>query len=159
MAWCRHGNKLIMGFLPDTENCGLRMRRECRERFLRHRIQRTHVPWCMPGSLTSGDGKSFPAFPVHAKPAILRICQEAHGNNNGPVLWRHMLSLLYCHLKHTNIEIGLSNDFTAVLTFKVPRDFTASRRSFWMTPYPQLFHIIDILTYESLWPRYFPVKT
>ena len=28
-----------MGLLPDTENCGLRMHRECRERFPRHRIQ------------------------------------------------------------------------------------------------------------------------
>ena len=26
-----------MGLLPDTQNCGLRMRRECRERFPRHR--------------------------------------------------------------------------------------------------------------------------
>ena len=39
----------------------------------------THVPWCMPGSLTSGflcnrrRGKTFPAFPAHAQPAILRI--------------------------------------------------------------------------------------
>ena len=39
----------------------------------------THVPWCMPGSLTSGflwnrrRGKMFPAFPAHAQPAILRI--------------------------------------------------------------------------------------
>ena len=37
----------------------------------------THVPWCMPGSLTSGflwnrrRGKTFPAFPAHAQPAIL----------------------------------------------------------------------------------------
>ena len=37
-----------------------------------------HVPWCMPGSLTSGfiwnrrRGKTFPAFPAHAQPAILR---------------------------------------------------------------------------------------
>ena len=44
----------------------------------------TQVPWCMPGSLTSGSlwsqrqGKTFPAFPVHAQPAILRIWQEAH---------------------------------------------------------------------------------
>ena len=41
----------------------------------------THVPWCMPGSLTSSflwsrwRGKTFPA---HAQPAILRIWQEAH---------------------------------------------------------------------------------
>ena len=39
----------------------------------------THVPWCMPGSLTRGFlwsrrwGKTFPAFPAHAQPAILRI--------------------------------------------------------------------------------------
>ena len=44
----------------------------------------THVPWCMPGSLTSGSlwnwrrGKTFPAFPAHAQPAMLRIWQEAH---------------------------------------------------------------------------------
>ena len=29
-----------MGLLPDTWNCGLRMHRECRERFPRHRLQR-----------------------------------------------------------------------------------------------------------------------
>ena len=45
----------------------------------------THVPWCMPGSLTSGflwslrRGKMFPAFPAHAQPVILCIWQEAHG--------------------------------------------------------------------------------
>ena len=39
----------------------------------------THVPWCTPGSLTSGflwsrrRGKTFPAFPAHAQPAVLRI--------------------------------------------------------------------------------------
>ena len=50
-----------------TQNCGLRMRRECRELFPRHpqRFPRasdpdmyhgtcmTHVPWCIPGSLNS----------------------------------------------------------------------------------------------------------
>ena len=49
----------------------------------------THVPWCMSGSLTSGflwnrwRGKTFPAFPAHAQPAILRIWQEAHCNLHG----------------------------------------------------------------------------
>ena len=57
----------IMGLLPDKQNCGLRMHRECRERFPRQRLQRkplvsdpgmhhgtcvTNVPWCMSGSLT-----------------------------------------------------------------------------------------------------------
>ena len=64
-----------MGLLPDTENCGLRMRRGCRERFPRHRLQRealvsdpsmhhgtcvAHVPWCMPRTLTLGGGESVP---------------------------------------------------------------------------------------------------
>ena len=67
-----------MGLLPDTQNCGLRMRRECRERFPRPRFQRnllvsdpgmhngtcvTHVPWCMTGSLTCGGGENVPGIP------------------------------------------------------------------------------------------------
>ena len=72
------------------------MHRVCQERFPRHRLQRkplvsdpgmhhgtclTHVPWCLSGSLTRGGGKTFPTFPAHAQPAILPICQEAHGSN------------------------------------------------------------------------------
>ena len=37
----------------------------------------THVPWCMSGSLTCGDGENVPGA---CAPAILRIWQEAHGN-------------------------------------------------------------------------------
>ena len=69
---------LATGLLPDTLNCGLRMRRECRERFPRHRLQRkplvsdpgghhgtcvTHVPWCMPESLTRSGGENVPGIP------------------------------------------------------------------------------------------------
>ena len=54
------------------------MRRECRERFPRHRLQRkplvsyfgmhhgtcvTHVPWCMSGSLTRAGGANVPGIP------------------------------------------------------------------------------------------------
>ena len=54
------------------------MRRECRERFPQHRLQRkllvsdpgmhhdtcvTHVPWCMSGSLTRGGGENVPGIP------------------------------------------------------------------------------------------------
>ena len=67
-----------MGLLPDTQNCGLRMRRGCRESFPRHRLQRTslvsdpdmhhgtcvtHVPWCMSGSVNRGGGENFPGIP------------------------------------------------------------------------------------------------
>ena len=73
----------ITGLLPDTLNCRLRMRQECRERFPRRRFQKkppvndpdmhqgtcvTHVPWCMSGSLTCGDGEKVPLFPAHAHP-------------------------------------------------------------------------------------------
>ena len=69
---------ISMGLLPDTYNCGLRMRRECQERFPRHRLKRkplvrnpsmhhgtcvTHVPWCMSGSLTRGGGENSPGIP------------------------------------------------------------------------------------------------
>ena len=82
-----------MDLLPDTYNCALRMRHECRERFSRHRLQRgplvtdsgvhhgtsdTHVPWCMSGSLTHDDGENVPCIPGACTTTILRIWQEAH---------------------------------------------------------------------------------
>ena len=33
----------------------------------------THVPWCMSGSLTLGDGENVPGIPGACTPAILRI--------------------------------------------------------------------------------------
>ena len=69
---------MSMGLLPDTQKCGLCMRRECWERFPRHWFQRkllvsdpgmhhgtcvTHVPWCMSGSLTRGGGENVPGIP------------------------------------------------------------------------------------------------
>ena len=47
------------------------MRRECRERFPRHRLHRKslvidpsmHVPWCMSGSITRGGGENVPSVP------------------------------------------------------------------------------------------------
>ena len=38
----------------------------------------THVPWCMSGSLTCGDGENVPGIPGACAPAISRIWQEAH---------------------------------------------------------------------------------
>ena len=67
----------------------MRMRRECRERFPRHRglaiptcitarAWRTCRDACRDRYLAisykmGGGGKTFPAFPAHAQPAILRI--------------------------------------------------------------------------------------
>ena len=80
-----------MGLLPDTENCGLRTRRECRERYPRHRLQRkpqisdhhmhhgkcvSHVPWCMSESLTRGGGETFSALPAYAHPQFKVSCKR-----------------------------------------------------------------------------------
>ena len=61
-----------------TQNCGLHMRRGCREHFPRHRLQMkllvsdpgmhhgtcvTHMPWCMSESLTHGEGENVPGIP------------------------------------------------------------------------------------------------
>ena len=82
---------VIMGPLPGTQVCGLRMCWECRERFPQHRLQRkplvsnpgmhrgtcvANVPWCMSGSLTRGGwGKHsrhmhIPQFCVSGKRSI-----------------------------------------------------------------------------------------
>ena len=68
----------VMGLLPDTEYCVLRMRRECREHFLRHRLLMkplvsnpgmhhgtyvTHVHWCTSGLLTRGGGENVSGIP------------------------------------------------------------------------------------------------
>ena len=42
----------------------------------------THVPWCMSGSFTCGDGENVPGIPGACAPAILRIWQEAHGDRD-----------------------------------------------------------------------------
>ena len=77
-----------MGLLPDTQNRGCACAGmsgkfspspQVSDPDMHHGTCVTHVPWCMPGSLTSSffwnrrRGKTFPAFPAHAQPAILRI--------------------------------------------------------------------------------------
>ena len=74
---------VYMGLLPDTKNCGLRMHRECWERFPRRRLQRkppvsdpgmhngtcvTHVPWCMSGSLIHGGRENVSDIPGACAP-------------------------------------------------------------------------------------------
>ena len=71
----------------------------------------TQMPWYMPGLLTSGflwnrrRGKTFPAFPAHAQPAILRIWQEAHGRRSSnlkfvifKLVWRIDILSISCEI-------------------------------------------------------------
>ena len=81
---------------PLTYNCRLRMRRGCRERFSRHRLQRkplvsdpgmhhdtcvTHMPWCMSESLTRDDGENIPGIPdACANPNFIYLARGPWGN-------------------------------------------------------------------------------
>ena len=85
--WMSKVNQQIpIGLLPDTQNCELRMRRECRERFphpnglatcITARAWRTYRDACrdqwLAVSFEDGGGETFPAYPAHAQPAILLI--------------------------------------------------------------------------------------
>ena len=55
----------------------------------------THVPWCMSGSLTCGDGENVPGIPSACAPAILRMWQEAHATE-APVKY-HVNTTLLTH--------------------------------------------------------------
>ena len=82
-----------LGLLPDTQNCVLRMRQECRERFPPQPTQRKplvsdpgmHHGTCRDACrdrLPAVAWKTSPAFPAHAQPAHLHIWQEAHVQHN-----------------------------------------------------------------------------
>ena len=102
-SWCRHNNTLsfqpvcdIRWHTPVMPWASCQMRKiasahapgmpgtfspppRVNDPDMHHGTCLTHVPWCMPGSLTRGflwsrrRGKTLPAFPAHAQPAILRI--------------------------------------------------------------------------------------
>ena len=86
--WPQHYMALFTGLLSDTQNYGCASAGNAGNVYpspqvndpdMHHGTCVTHVPWCMPGSLTIGflwnrpRGNTFPAFPAHAQPAILRI--------------------------------------------------------------------------------------
>ena len=78
---------LWMGTLPDTQNCGLHMRLECRKRSYGVSKPDMHHDTCVTGAravmyagiankrfpLKSVAGEAFPAFPAYVQPAIRRI--------------------------------------------------------------------------------------
>ena len=103
---------VITGLLPDRQNCGLRMRRECRERFsppptskkplvsdpgMLHGTCVTHVPWCMSGSLAPRGGENVPSIPGAC--ATRNFTYLARGPLNGvlcPNTWRRQNGSLIC---------------------------------------------------------------
>ena len=94
MDWCRTCETLITQFADSWASyqickiAGCACAGNAGNVFPRRRFQRkplvsdpgmhhgtcvTHVPWCMPGSLTCGDGENVPGIPGACAPAILCI--------------------------------------------------------------------------------------
>ena len=62
-------------------------------------------------------GKTFPAFPAHAQPAILRIWQEAHGATNMdmvPDFASFYWSLMVVELSISSIIISMIHHYRAI---------------------------------------------
>ena len=89
---------------------------------MHHNTYVTHVPWCMPGSLTSGffwsrrRGKTFPAFPAHAQPVILRIWQEAHSTGT---TWKRFPHCWYCLRRTVWLPLGSPHERPVMGVFGV----------------------------------------
>ena len=105
--WVNSPVIFVMGLLPDTQYCVLRMRRECRERFPRHRLQRktlvsdpdmhhgacvTHEPWCMSGSLSPGCEGNVPVIPGACKTRIFPYLSRGAFPNK----FKYVSSWLHC---------------------------------------------------------------
>ena len=116
----------VVGLLPDIWNCGLPMRRECRERFPHHRG--LAIPACISArasrtcrdvcrdrwlavSFEVGGGENVPGIPGVCANHNLRIWQEAHAvkheftknhrRQNDTVLYK-IVVMLYHWIKSIN---------------------------------------------------------
>ena len=126
-----------IGFLPDTQNCGLRMRREC---FLHHRFQSKplisetsmhhgtcvkHMSWCMSRSLTKGGGENVHGIPGACAArnfaylvrgpwqpdALMLLCwwQSVCGIGHVAASWSHRMGVLWCLCGPGNLYIGYAS--------------------------------------------------
>ena len=108
------------------KNCGLRIRPECWELFPRHRLKRKplvshpdmhhgtcvmHVPWRM----WRWREKTFPAFPAHAQPAILRICW-CSGDAGSQEISNHEVDLLHKYQNATAIYPSMHHFVKGICT-------------------------------------------
>ena len=83
----------------------------------------THVPWCMSGSLTCGDGGNVPGIPGACAPAILRIWQEAHSvtfhkKYHLPTVL--LFQPLFCKKNITFLVMMVANTTTNMLHLMIP---------------------------------------
>ena len=122
---------------------------ECGERFSRHRFQKKplvsdpgmhpgtcvmHVPWCMSDRKPAVARKTFPTFPVHAHPAILRIWQEAHwlrewiGGVTRPQCVRQLYFAKFCW-KRADVAMYIHNPICQCRLIYVTYNFISLKAS------------------------------
>ena len=82
----------------------------------------THVPWCLSGSLTRGGGENVPGIPGACAPAILRIWQEAHWNQQRAgyvtfACWSHVTFEIASGNTKCICIISLNLNVTSILSF------------------------------------------
>ena len=113
----------------------------------------THVPWCMSGSLTCGDGETFPAFPAHAHPQFcvsgkrpmytsLPTVIVTNNHDSEKILFANRCQVIACanfysslfgHFE-SNFEIVHESDFHLRRVFKYGMIETATDQEFlWWT--------------------------
>ena len=116
------------------------MRRECRERFPRHRLQRkplvsdpdmhhgtcvTHVPWCMSGSPTCDGGGKRSRHSDHMRNPQFYV------SGRGPWRLRHLvlmitLSVVIDHIAHRRYHCGMWAGHRVHVCFRLTLDNSLS---------------------------------
>ena len=81
----------------------------------------THVPWCMSGSLTCGDGENVPGIPGACAPANLRIWQEAHCEMTN--CHYDMISYIYTYTKNNENRMSTSCQFLCLKSTTFDKDW------------------------------------
>ena len=106
-----------------------RMRRECRERFIRHQFQRrslvsdpgmhhgtcvAHVPWCMSGSLTRGCVENVPGIPGSC--ATHNLTYLTRGLWHSPLQRKPLIAPSHTHL-HITTPFLTTSSFLCLADF------------------------------------------
>ena len=135
-----------MGLLTDTQNCGLRKRQECRERFPTtdfNENRQLAIPACMSGPLTRGGGENVPGIPgacTTRKSAYLV---------RGTWLQHFVYSIYYCwegNIPVSNIRTKNSNH-----TFHLETPLTV-KNYLWSGHWQVIICIISVGCYYSAIP-------
>ena len=104
-----------MGLLSDTSSCGLRMRVSDSDMYLGTSV--THVPWCIPGSLTSGF--LWSRWRVKRSRHSRRMRNpEFYVSGKRPIAAERWVLLIYEHSPDSK-DHRIAVDYTSIRRFRV----------------------------------------